>query len=334
MIQNIILIFLTISMASVTKTNFKTPDSNDRLRAIGSTKGLPEALRKALDPAGFEPINVPESGDWLAEHFEAGQTYEIFIISRINKPDKERNKIYLQPLGQFPKEPNNLLANLKEYTSAYFCMDVEVLPSLSLEDKNFTSRTNPYTKNRQLLTTDILNFLLRERPPEAFCILGITMEDLYPKPSWNFVFGQASLTEDVGVYSFARYDPAFYGRKRTKDYEKILLRRSCKVLVHETAHMFGLQHCIYFECVVNGSNHLEESDTRPLYICPVCLRKLQYITGFDVCQRYRRLYNFYQRAGFEDGSKWVSDRLKWILGAKEAEAFIKQNEKPDVQPQQ
>jgi hypothetical protein len=33
----------------------------------------------------------------------------------------------------------------------------------------------------------------------------------------------------------ARYDPAFYGNKRRKDYEKLLLHRSCKVLVHETA---------------------------------------------------------------------------------------------------
>jgi archaemetzincin len=33
------------------------------------------------------------------------------------------------------------------------------------------------------------------------------MEDLYPEPSWNFVFGQASLNERVGVYSFARYGP-------------------------------------------------------------------------------------------------------------------------------
>jgi hypothetical protein len=31
---------------------------------------------------------------------------------------------------------------------------------------------------------------------------------------FNFVFGQASLNDRVGVYSFARYDPAFYGYTR------------------------------------------------------------------------------------------------------------------------
>jgi hypothetical protein len=72
---------------------------------------------------------------------------------------------------------------------------------------------------------------------DAFCILGITMEDLYPGASWNFVFGQA---------------PAFYGERQTRDCGALVLRRSCKVLAHETA----LAHCIYFNCLMNGSNHL------------------------------------------------------------------------------
>lgn len=31
------------------------------------------------------------------------------------------------------------------------------------------------------------------------------MSDIYPRPSWNYVFGLASLSEYVGVFSFARY---------------------------------------------------------------------------------------------------------------------------------
>jgi hypothetical protein len=29
-----------------------------------------------------------------------------------------------------------------------------------------------------------------------------------------------------------------------------------------------------FRCLVNGSNYQEERDARPLYLCPVYLRKL------------------------------------------------------------
>ena len=53
------------------------------------------------------------------------------------------------------------------------------------------------------------------------------------------MFGEASPREGVGVYSFARYDPAFYGEPRTDEYEVLVLRRSCK-LQRETGHIFGL----------------------------------------------------------------------------------------------
>jgi archaemetzincin len=323
--QSVVLIavFLTFSMAFA--MNFKPPGSDERFRAIGSTKGLPENLKKALEPGGdFEPIPIPKPGDWLAVHPESGQSFDDFVRGKPNQPDKTRGKIYLQPLGNFPKGQVPLVERLREFAAAYFAMPVEVLPSLALSDNAITSRINPYTSNRQILTSDVLAILKKNIPSDAFCVLAITMEDLYPEPSWNFVFGQASLEERVGVYSFARYDPAFYGEKRDKDYEKVLLKRSCKVLVHETAHMFGLQHCIYFKCVLNGSNHLKESDSRPMHLCPVCLHKLQYSIGFDIVARYVKLLQFYKKVGFDGEAEWMEKRLKWILGDKAAQAIIKQ----------
>jgi archaemetzincin len=305
--------------------DFKPPTASERLKAIGSTKELPDNLKKALEPGGdFEPISIPRRGDWLAEHREAGQTFDEFVKSKPNQPNNIRNKIYLQPLGEFPKGQIPLVEMLKEYASDYFAMEVRVLPCLTLNGHNITTRINAFTRNRQILTGDVLAILKKNLPADAFCVLAITMEDLYPEPSWNFVFGQASLSERVGVYSFARYDPAFYGEKRGKDYEKLLLWRSCKVLVHETAHMFGLQHCIYFKCVLNGSNHLKESDARPLHLCPVCLRKLQYSTGFDVVTRYRNLLRFYQKTGFDDEARWAANRLKWILGDEASKTIIEE----------
>jgi len=334
----IFLVFLaTLAM------NFKPPTASERLRAIGSTKGLPENLRKALEPGGdFEPIPVPQPGDWLAVHQETGQSFDEFVKSQSNRPDNIRSKIYLQPLGEFgfpqsggpPKGQISLVEKLREYAAAYLAKPVEVLPCLTLSGSTITTRINPHTRNRQILTGDVLVLLKKKLPADAFCVLAITMDDLYPDPSWNFVFGQASLRERVGVYSFARYDPAFYGDKRGKNYEEILLRRSCKVLVHETSHLFGLKHCIYFRCVMNGSNHLQESDSRPLHLCPVCLRKAQYSfcnvqqngtqTRFDVVERYRNLFRFYQSCGFDGEARWVANRLKWILGAQAAQEIIGQ----------
>ncbi len=195
--------------------DFKPPTSTERIGAIGSTKGLSAAPRRALEPGDdFEPIPVPEGRDWLAVHQETGQSFDEFVRCNPNQPGKTRNKIYLQPLGEFPKYKIPLVERLQEYASCFFGLQAQVLPHINLSKQALTTRINPYTGNRQVLTSDVLAILKKNLPSDAFCTLAITMEDLYPEPSWNFVFGQASLRERVGVYSFARYDPTFYGQKR------------------------------------------------------------------------------------------------------------------------
>lgn len=309
-------VWLAIILASAhaIAMEFRPPTREEALKAIGTTIGLATNLRRALDPGdNFATIPVPSQGDWLAVHPEAGQTFDDFLNEGAHKPGTLRHKIYLQPLGLFQEGRSPSLQLLQDYGAAYFDMIVELLPALSLDSLPLTSRINPLTGTRQVLTKDILALLKERLPGDAFCLLAVTMEDLYPDPSWNFVFGQASIEKRVGVFSFARYDPAFYGEVRGKDYRRLLLRRSCKVLAHEIGHMFSLQHCVFFRCVMNGSNHLQESDARPLSLCPVCLRKLQYSIGFDVADRYRGLLDFYRELGFYGEAKWVSNRLKRIV---------------------
>jgi len=294
--------------------NFTPPEKEERLKAIGNLNELPESLKGLFkEGESFKPIPFPNPGDWLYEHPESGQTYKDYINSNPNKPDSKRNKIYLKPLGSFPEGASPSLGKLKEYVSAFFSSEVELLPLFDIKDAKLTTRINPYTERQQILTTDILNLLKKNLLDDAFCLMAITMEDLYPHQTWNFVFGQASLRERVGVYSFARYDPAFYGKERGKDYKKLILWRSCKVLAHEIGHQFGIEHCIFYGCVMNGSNHLQESDARPHHICPVDLRKLQYSVEFDIVERYKKLQQFYEECGFEKEVNWVRERLKEIL---------------------
>ncbi len=308
------LLVSTAALVAVSSSmGFEPPGPQQRAEAIGATNGLSAVLQRALAPGdSFQPVPVPSPGDWLAVHREPGQSFDEFRRSHPNRPDAQRRIIYLQPLGTFPEQQSPSLAKLREYAAAFFQMEVKALAPLDVSASGFTCRTNPMTGRQQILTEDVLRWLRGRLPANAFCLLGITMEDLYPEPSWNFVFGQASLTERVGVYSFARYDPAFYGEARGKEYQSLVLRRSMKVLTHETGHMFGLAHCIYFHCVMNGSNHLQESDRRPLHLCPVCLRKLQFSVGFDVVKRYENLAKFDERAGFADEAAWLARRLEII----------------------
>lgn len=253
---------------------------------------------------GFEPLPEPQPDDWLANHPESGQAFEEFVAFGPNKPAGERRTIHIQPLGTFD-DSSPPLGLLEEFATAFFSLPVNVHPLMSIERALVTSRPNPMTGQQQLLAPDILELLKRSMPDDAFCVIGITMTDLYPEPSWNFVFGQASLRERTGVYSFARYLPPFAEGADPR----LVVRRSCKVLAHETSHMFGIQHCIFFRCLMNGSNHIAESDARPLHLCPIDLRKLQWSVGFDVPERYVRLLEFWRTCGFDDEAEWTRQTL-------------------------
>lgn len=289
---------------------FDRPSSIERARALGNRFEESEVMQKLLEiDDDFEPIPLPGPHDWLTLHDEKGETFEEFRASRANRPDDTRKIIYLLPMGEFPEETSPPLEEIRVYAAAYFQMEVKVLPVLFPSELEFSPRKNPRSGQRQVLAPDILKFLQTKLPADAYCLLGVTMDDLYPQASWNYVFGMASLGERVGVYSFARYDEAFWGDERPSNYREIILRRSCKVLAHETGHMFGLPHCIYFDCVMNGSNHLVETDARTQQLCPVCLRKVHHSTGFDPIRRYRALGRFYYRQKWFEEFDWVNRQL-------------------------
>jgi len=288
------------------------PLSQSELRlALGPTQKLPATLQKAFMLSEvFQPLTCPQCGDWLAVHPEPGQTFEDFVHGDWHQPGPRRGKIYLQPVGAFVRGQSPPLERLRELAAAYFALEVELLPVLEVDKQSFTTRINSLTGNRQLLVDDFLALLQNRLPADAFCMLGITNEDLYPEPDWNFVFGMATLRERIGVISLARYDPALYGEPRGQDFHKLLLKRTAKVMIHEIGHMCGLLHCIYFKCIMNGSNHLPEGDQRPPHLCPICLRKLHRAIGFDIRSRYHKLFQIYQQCGFEAEAQWIERRLQ------------------------
>jgi archaemetzincin len=288
---------------------FQPPDAAARARALGPLEGLPPDLRAALeDTNAFEPMVPPKAGDWLSAQHEPGQTFQQFVASHPGRPDAKRRALYIEPLalGSWPTAVEAPSVDvLARFAQAFFTTPVTALPPKDVDGLGITDRVNRDTHVRQLLTGDLLRFLGGRKPEDAFALLGLTMEDLYPGPSWNFVFGEASLTEGVGVYSLARYAPGPGGKPAPA---KLILLRACKVLAHEAGHMFGIHHCIYWRCVMNGSNHLGELDARPLHLCPVCLRKLQWSVGFDVRERYRRLAEQARTLGFDDEARWLAAR--------------------------
>jgi archaemetzincin len=301
---------LLVALSVQLQRNFKVPTVEEQSSAVGSLEALPLVQQRAFAITDdFATIVKPAPEDWLTSHYEARQTYNDFLRSKRNLPSSVANTLYILPLGEFKESENPRLDDLREYAEAYFGLPVKVLAGVPLAEEKSITRRVPYGNLIQFLSTDILEYLKRRLPKDAYCMIGVTMEDLYPEESWNFVFGQASLADRVGVFSFKRYTPEFNNEPRNDETRRNLLRRSCMVLAHETGHMFGIRHCTFFECLMCGSNHLKETDARPMHLCPVCLRKLHASAKFDLVSRYHKLLAFYEKHRLADEAQWTKRML-------------------------
>ena len=253
-----------------------------------------------------KPLPTPQSGDWLARFDETGQTFEEWKASEPNRPRPDRKVIALQPVGAFG-QGSVPLPLLEKFTRKFFGLPVKVLPTIPTDR---FAKVAGNTHGPQLLTNEALDTLRQTLPPDAYCMLGITMFDLTPGADWNFVFGMGSLSERTGIFSFARYAST----ATDDEARRTLMVRALKILAHETGHMFGFKHCTANLCLMNGSNSITETDRQPLQLCPICLQKLHDVIGFDVAERDLALAQVLEDAGLQSEAAAFERRRAWLLG--------------------
>jgi archaemetzincin len=152
----------------------------------------------------------------------------------------------------------------------------------------------------------VLDTLLPPRvPADGVALICFTTSDLYPSDDWNFVFGQATYRERVGVWSMYRNgDP-------DTEFE-LCLKRTLRVATHETGHMFSMPHCIAYQCNMCGSNSLNESDRLPLYLCPQCVAKVVWATRCDPIARFTSLRDFCMRHSLSEEAEYYAKALKQL----------------------
>ena len=92
------------------------------------------------------------------------------------------------------------------------------------------------------------------------------------------------------------------------------LGRVCRTASHELGHCFGLDHCVYYACAMQGSASLPEDARQPRYLCPVDLAKLLQATGTTAEQRYQALVEFCNQHGdsqlFIAYGAWIRARIE------------------------
>ncbi len=283
--------------------------------AKNSTPVNKEAERLFSVAQRLSPLHGPIGpSSWLQSHHENGQTFGQY--SRINhiRLTEKRNVLYVMPLGEFNEKQMKIVELSAEFLRHYFMCDVRTLETRSLDIiPQKARRVHPSWGMRQIHSKYVLDELLPPLlPDDAVALIAFSSSDLYPQDDWNFVYGQASLKQRVGVWSiFRNGDPE-------TEFETVL-RRTVKTATHETGHMFTIQHCIAYECNMCGSNNMEESDQHPVFLCPECVAKVWWSTKCDPIERFEKLKKFCLENGLADEAEHYAKSIEAIRGKEKDE---------------
>jgi len=220
--------------------------------------------------------------------------------------------------------PDETVQKQLKYARAYFYgMKVKLLkpgqkivgrrlrvPYNFIKKYKIESRKNDWSEMIQYHASNINKNLKKIKPKDAYAIIAITTVDLYPRPSWNFVYGQANWAWGTSIYSFARLGPKFEDQSMAHTW----FRRQIWTLVHELTHLFTVKHCTFYECTMNGamtpSEQLRHTNS---ILCPVCIKKLKRTIGFDVLERFQALEKVATELGLDEEAKQYRNIMK-IMG--------------------
>lgn len=178
-------------------------------------------------------LGKPCPHDWLAHHHEPGQTFQQYVKSDPVTPDEKHRIIYIQPVGEFTELQRRIVTLTSDFMGRFYNLRGRIQKDIPLSAIPIKAkRHHPEWGMEQILTTYILNDILKPRlPADATAFIALTASDLWPGKGWNFVFGQASLRDRVGVWLMYRNgDPSEFVRKmvwKTKKHSMKNLSKCC-----------------------------------------------------------------------------------------------------------
>jgi archaemetzincin len=282
-----------------------------------STEGSATVARLRDQMAAVEKFSTPmqiKKGDWLDTRREQGETFDQYREAKPVRLIAERRTIYLQPIGEFTATQLKIAEDAAEYLRAFYGLDVTVNRRRDLGSVPANERRRvEYRNNLQIRTSyflrDVLPMII---PEDAAAIVAFTNFDLYSEPTRAFVFGEAAIGERVAVWSFYQFVDA----KTRRVNRDLLLRRTLKIAAHETGHALSMRHCTKYECLMAGTNNLDETDRRPADNCPECMAKVAWATGYDLAERYRRLAEFWKSRSFPEEHRSMREKMQAVADAR------------------
>lgn len=316
-----------------TTVHFQVPSAEERREAIGGYCGAPFLLQRVLRFAEvwFEPIAEPRSKDWLGRHRELMQTFAAFRASVEEQrgrmgPTAERRCIHILPIGREPAPW--LVEHVRAVCAAFF---------FPLRVAIVRRAGEPMRGANAVLDGDeLIRWLSTGLRADSALTVAITRSSI--ELEGRRIPGVSSWEHRVGAFELSSLDEACVPSTRlssqsrqvqsddsaflsplvekdnapTTDALLLEIERAAKLVTHQALHMFGMLHCCFFRCLMNGAESQEETDGRPPFLCGMCLKKLHLLTGCDPLERYTRLASAWKSTGCADTALWYETRVRIV----------------------
>eukprot|EP00929_Paragymnodinium_shiwhaense_P086454 TRINITY_DN46977_c0_g1_i1.p1 TRINITY_DN46977_c0_g1~~TRINITY_DN46977_c0_g1_i1.p1 ORF type:complete len:593 (+),score=98.48 TRINITY_DN46977_c0_g1_i1:121-1899(+) len=297
---------------------FEVPSEAQRIAALGSHVGLPYILQRIMKfaPVWFEQVPEPRVHDWLHMRSEFMQSFEAFRTVFEERhgmmgPTKDRQCLHLLPIGAWV-EHQALLAKLQDLCGAFFW-------PLRVSLQKADARLEDVVESTGTLDADEVLASVRQRAPsDAVVCVAITLSPLSVRgqptvgaSDWEHrscVFSLAPCLEKPNGSQV----PCGPLSSELDSARPEVFERLGKMMLHSITHMFGVLHCCFFRCLMNGASTVDELDRTPAFLCAMCLKKLHHVLCFEPLDRYVRLSHAWNRAGCQGIARWYEMRVALI----------------------
>jgi archaemetzincin len=191
-----------------------------------------------------------------------------------------------------------------------------------------TARYNPFLDERKGEEIDRSHMW-----PYSHCktfVDGLcAVEDVEAKPATK---KQKELSKSgamkAAIQAAATYEP----RSLVQDVQALWFSRLARTVSHELGHCFGIAHCVYYACNMQGTGTMKEDVRQPPYLCPVCEAKVAHAIVGELdggkedeknewtksrCEALRRFCGSLGERGMESAmwrglDGWLEERMKTL----------------------